>query len=287
MAPPRQSVLIATLLACSCARSPSPSRSAPGGTDAAAAGRGRLVSAFFGLDHALPMKANVMCLGAAGKDGMPVILSSTIDSRTLDKDDFLVLTRAGAERTPSCVTLAPAVGPGELRTVLLVGELGSAADPPVTVRIVGDILSDAATGQVVNFRGAEVRVTPLEDGPTLVWAEEVPKDQWSGGGRNGGTSCPAQTVTIVRAVWAGGVRRPNGEEAGDAERALYRVTIRSQNGSISEVVPFALADLGDNDNDHNLCLDVAGAALSVSFPAGHLVDPRGDLNPNTDVAVTR
>jgi hypothetical protein len=96
------------------------------------------------------LKANVLCPGAAGKDRLPVVLSSTIDSRTLEKEDFRVVIRSGAERTPSCGTLAPAVDPGELRTVLLVGELGSAADPPVTVRVVGDIFSDGGAGQVVN-----------------------------------------------------------------------------------------------------------------------------------------
>jgi hypothetical protein len=86
----------------------------------------RLVSAFFGLDDALPRKANLLCAGAAGQDGMPVILSHTIDERTLQKEDFIVITRAGAEHAPFCVTLAPAVGAGELRTVLLVGALGVA-----------------------------------------------------------------------------------------------------------------------------------------------------------------
>jgi len=275
------------MLLSGCSRSPAPRQSTPPAAGSTKAVHGRLVSAYFGLDHALPFSANALCRGAAGKDGMPVVLSSTIDSRTLEKEDFRVVTRSGTERTPLCVTLAPAVGPGELRTVLLVGELGSAGDPPVTVRIVGDILSDRATGDVVNFRGAEARVTPLDEGPTLVWAEDVPKDQWVSGGRNAGTACPAQTVQIVRAVWAGGVRLPNGDEAGDAERALYRVTMRHSDGITSEVVPFALADLDDNDNNHSLCLDVVGTPLSVSFPAGHLVDPRGDLNPSTEVAVAR
>jgi hypothetical protein len=117
----------------------------------------RWVSAFFGFDHAQPRKANLLCPGAAGQDGMPVILSHTIDPRTLQRDDFAVVTRAGAENAPFYVTLAPAVGAGELRTVLLVGELGSASDPPQTVRIVGDLLSDGATGGTVNIgacRGA-------------------------------------------------------------------------------------------------------------------------------------
>jgi hypothetical protein len=246
-----------------------------------------LLSAFFGLDNALPGKANFLCLGASGEDGMPVVLSHTIDERTLQKEDFLVVTKAGIEHTPSCVTLAPAVGAGELRTVLLVGELGSAIDPAATVRIVGDIYSDGHSGGPVNFRGAEVSVIPLESGPTLVLAEEVPKADWSDRRRNGGSSCPEHTAQVVRATWAGGIRLPKGDEVGDAERALYRLRVERSDGSQADVVPFALGDLDDNDNNHRLCLDTIDTVLSVSFPAGYVVDPNGDLNPATTVAVTR
>jgi hypothetical protein len=77
------------------------------------------------------------------------------------------------------------------------------------------------------------------------------------------------------------------DEVGNVERALYRVTLGRPDGTTSTVVPFALADLDDNDNNHSLCLDVTGTAMSVSFPAGHVVDPNGDLNPDTTVDVTR
>jgi len=52
------------------------------------------------------------------------------------------------------------------------------------------------------------------------------------------------------------------------------------------VTPFALADLNDGDNNHLLCLDTTDRAIAVSFPAGHLTDPREDLNPSTTIAVT-
>ena len=35
------------------------------------------------------------------------------------------------------------------------------------------------------------------------------------------------------------------------------ITVQSPNGSLSEIVTFALDDLGDSGNNHNLCLDVA------------------------------
>ena len=238
----------------------------------------RALSAFFGLDDALPFRANRLCLGASGKDGMPVVLSHTVDAETLQPEDFRVVTRSGTERTPICVTLRPASDPGELRTVLLIGDFGDEADdPPVKVLVVDDLLSDGVTGDRVNFRGTQTHVTPLDAGPALVLAEVVPED--------GRSACPDGIQQVVRVTWAGGVRRADGDEAGDAERALYRVTLERADGSRDEIVPAALADLGDRDNNHLLCLDTSAPAVSVSFPAGQLVDPNQDLNPDTHVAV--
>ncbi|MCY3927398.1 MAG: hypothetical protein OXG81_03895 [Acidobacteria bacterium] len=244
----------------------------------------RPLSAFFGLDNALPGVANILCQGASGQDGMPIVLSHTVDAETLQAEDFRIVTRSGSERTPICSTLRPASDPGELRTVLLIGQFGDAAsDPPAKVLIVGDLFSDGVTGDPVNFRGTETSVTPLDAGPSLVLAEVVPEDGWSTESR--GSACPEGIQQVVRATWAGGVRLPDGDDAGDAERALYRVTVKRPDGSTDEIVPAALADLGDNDNNHLLCLDTSAPAISVSFPGGHLVDPNQDLNPDTRVAV--
>lgn len=238
----------------------------------------RALSAFFGLDNSLPFGANVLCLGASGEDGMPVVLSHTVDAETLEPEDFLIVTQSGAERTPMCVTLRPARDAGETRTVLLIGEFGNAGDdPPATVRVVDDLFSDGVTGDRVNFRGAQTDVTPLDAGPSLVLAEVVSGD--------GQSDCPDGMQQVIRVTWAGGVRRPDGDDAGDAERALYRVTVQRVDGSQDEIAPAALADLGDRDNNHLLCLETSDPAVSVSFPAGHLVDPNQDLNPDTQVAV--
>ena len=238
----------------------------------------RALSAFFGLDNALPSRANRLCLGASGADGMPVVLSHTVDAETLQPEDFRVVTRSGTDCTPICATLRPASDAGELRTVLLIGDFGDAADdPPVRVLVVDDLFSDGVTGDRVNFRGTQTNVTPLDSGPALVLAEVVPED--------GRSACPDRIQQGVRVIWAGGVRRPDGDEAGDAECALYRVTVERTDGSPDEIVPAALADLGDRDNNHLLCLDTSAPAVSVSFPAGHLVDPNQDLNPDTHVAV--
>lgn len=243
-----------------------------------------LLSAFFGLDNGLPRGANNLCPGAAGQDGMPVVLSHTVDPDTLQPEDFRVFTRSGAERTPLCLTLRPANDAGELRTVLLIGEFGDAAnDPPVKVLVVDDLFSDGKSGAKVSFRGAETDVIPLEAGPTLVLAEVVSEDEWSKSGR--GSACPAGTLQVVRSTWAGGVRLPNGDDAADTLRALYRVTVKRPDGSLEEIAPAAVAELGDRDNNHFLCLDTTDPAVSVSFAAGHLVDPNQNMNPDTHIAV--
>ncbi len=244
----------------------------------------RLLSAFYGLDNDLPFFAHMLCLGAAGKDGMPVVSSHTLDEETLDAGDFRVVTRSGVVLSPSCVTLRPSADAGEGRTVLLIGEFGDAdGDPPVRVEVVGDLVSDGATGGPVNFRGQSVDVTPLGEGPFLVLAEIVAREEWSAPRR--GSSCPEATLQVVRATWAGGVRAPGGGQAGEAERDLYRVTVQRTDGRREEIAPAALAELGDRDNNHYLCLDTQDRPTGVYFPAGHLVDPNQDLNPETRIGI--
>lgn len=248
-----------------------------------------LLSAFFGLDNGLPQRAEAFCQGAGGADGMPVIFSHELDVDTLQPGDFRVTTASGNVGQVICVTMLPAIDPGELRTVLLVGEYGSAqTDPPVTVEIVGNVHSiDSA----VNFKGAVTEVTPLDPGPALILAETLPQETWRLGRESNGrvgssTGCPTEGVQqIVRVVWAGGVTTANNEEPGDLERNAYSVTVKKADGSTRNVTPFALGDLADNDNNHELCLDTTDVPVSVSFPAGYLTDPNNDLNPATKVEV--
>ncbi len=246
-----------------------------------------LLSAFFGLDNGLPRTATLLCRGAPGKDGMPVIFSTEIDHTTMQAGDFQVTTASGARGEMHCATFLPATDAGELRTVLLVGEFGDAeTDPPVRVEIVGHLHAMDGT---LDFRGAHVDVTPLAPGPTLVMAEVADlsaPDPGLGLRRTRGSTCATEGVEqALRVVWAGGVTLENGDEPGDAERDLYRVTVRTSNGAQRAITPVALADLGDGDNNHLLCLDTADTAISVSFPAGVLTDPNDDVNPATSVAV--
>jgi hypothetical protein len=248
-----------------------------------------LISAFYGLDSSLPKRPTdrVACKGGGGGDGMPVIFSHEVDIKTLEPGDFKITTASGAVTTVTCLTLAPADDPGELRTALLTGEYGSATDQPVTVEMVGNVLSRDG---VVNFKGARVAVTPLEAGPTMVWAEIVPQALWELGRSatrlpwGGGERCPVGTKQVVRVTWGGGITKPDGPDpADDKERKLYKVTIEGAGGGTAAITPFALADLNDGDNNHLLCLDTTDKVQSVFFPAGYLTDPREDLNPNTTI----
>ncbi len=247
--------------------------------------QGQILSAFFGLNDSrvIRLRANTACRGLPGRggDGMPVIFSYEVDDDTLDADDFEVTTQSGKIGRVDCVTLRPADEQGELRTALLIGEYGSASDQPVSVKIVGDLMSLDGS---VNFKGARADVIPLESGPTMILAEVIPRENWSLGG-NG--NCPREgTKNIVRTTWVGGITKPGGDEIDEQEMQLYRVSVRKADGSIAQVTPMAVGDLNDNDNNHELCLDTDAEPMSVLFPAGALTDPNEDLNPDTEVAVS-
>lgn len=249
-----------------------------------------LVSAFFGLDNGLPKRNTdrVACDGAGGADGMPVIFSHEVDVETLDPGDFKIATESGAIGEVTCLTLAPADDLGELRTALLTGNYGSAEDQPVTVEIVGNIVSLDGS---INFKGASIAATRLEVGPTLVWAERVPETDWALGESattlpwGGGDKCPVGSAQVIRVTWNGGVTKPGGEPADFEEGQLYAIDVASEDGAKRTVTAVALADLKDGDNNHLLCLDTTDTVQSVSFPAGYLTDPREDLNPDTKISI--
>ena len=244
----------------------------------------RLLSAFFGLDNKLPFRSNRFCLGASGQDGMPVVFSHTLNTETVNESDFEVETRSGEVYSPICVTLRPADDEGENRTVLLIGEFGNAeTDPPERVSIVGDLHSDSEDSKPLNFKGLYTDVIPLDSGPALILAERVPREVWSKERR--GTMCPDSSRQVIRVTWTGGVRLPNGNELGETERFLYQIELEGENDRRLSLQPDYLADLEDRDNNHLLCLDSEFPAISVSFPAGHLVDPNRDLNLDSFVLV--
>ncbi|MCX5858553.1 MAG: hypothetical protein NT056_01430 [Proteobacteria bacterium] len=240
----------------------------------------RILSVFFGLDNALPAAAGFLCPGAAGQDGMPVVFSRRIDPASIDPGDFRIVTAGGAARVPVCATPAPATKAHERRTILLIGEFGDdPGDPPARLEITGPLLTaPGAGGEAFDFDGsAFTGITPLSAGPFLVWAEVLA----SGG------DCPgAPTATVVQVTWAGGVLALSGQELGDPERERYRVTVLNATGAEETLVPFALGDLSDQDNHHELCLGAGVIPLRVEMAADTVIDPRGDPNPDTSVEIT-
>ena len=84
----------------------------------------KMLSAFFGLDDALPPRSRLIWWKAPGKDGMPIVFSHEIDPETLDASDFQVKTQQGDIREVEHVSYRPAVEEFELRTLLLIGHYG-------------------------------------------------------------------------------------------------------------------------------------------------------------------
>lgn len=243
----------------------------------------KVLSAFFGLDNALPFAAIGLSWKAPGKDGMPVVFSHELNPTTLEASDFKIKTAKGNLFDVEVVTFRPAVEALELRTVLLIGEFGNHPDDePVEVSIIGDLL--ARSGQ--NFKGQKISVTPLVKGPFLSYAEYFKLDNnypYVAAGR--GCDCPTEkTKMVVRTVWAGGVRAINGEELGAKELQNFRVALQMGNDT-SLVHPFQIADLSDNDNNIDLCINKEGIPLTVSVKANTAIDPRDDGNDFTNIGV--
>lgn len=268
------------------------------GASMASAQEPYMISAFYGLDNELngqqaflatspqanpwnvdnPMRPNPRGLTAQqfnGLDGLPVVFSELLDPTTLDPADFLITTASGATYTPFGATVNPAHDAGERRTVALFGDFGDAdSDPPLFVSLVGELLS--VDGVDISLTASAVDVIPLADGPTLVFAENV---------------APASVESIegsamvLRAVWAGGIRAADGNEVTEREWSQYVLTGTDAFGNIINLNPVAIGDLNDNDNNHLLYFDQAVTPARLSLPGGLLIDPNGDFNPDTSVAV--
>lgn len=237
-----------------------------------------ILSAFLGLDDALPPGAGLLCLPdppmVTGLDGMPVVLSRRIDAATLDAHDFAVVTRSGRVLVPECATLNPANDAGEERTVLLLGELGDeGSDPAMQVLLVDEVLT--LDGEDLSRTVPSARVTRLAAGPSLVWVEPVdPKE----------VGAPPATTIALRACWAGGIVALDGDEVEPEDWGRYALTVATDDGPIT-VAPIAVGDLGDNDNNHLLFFDAPGIPFALSMPADVVVDPHGEPNAATTSVV--
>ncbi|MEZ5144194.1 MAG: hypothetical protein R2726_16985, partial [Acidimicrobiales bacterium] len=241
------------------------------------------LSAFFGLDDKLPDRAARICPVAPGRDGVVVNVADPLDPNRVDQADVVIITADGERRTPLCASLLPAIEPGERRTVLLIGDLGSAADPPQRVELPNGLpTADPAARD--RYRGASFEpVTQLADGPFLVIAEREVEPALAPAGDP--DACPTGTPQVLRVAWAGGVTRVDGAPTTDADAAHYHVTVRSSDGATREIAVVGIVDANDGDNYHELCLPTADPALEVRVDPGSFVDPNGDPNPATHLTV--
>ena len=221
---------------------------------------------------------------------MPVVFSEEVEVTAVQPGDFRIVLGDGREGEVTCVTPAPANDVGEFRTILMIGDFASVENQPTRVEITGNLLSKNGRA---NFRGAQTEPVRLEQGPTLVHAEIVPENEWDLGKSatlfpfGGGSGCPESMRQVVRVVWNGGITKPGGADVDEIEREAYTVFLGGVREGLAEVVPFAIGDLGDGDNNHELCLDTDRAAIPVTFPAGRVTDPREDLNEAAEVFVSR
>jgi hypothetical protein len=260
----------------------------------------RMITAFYGIDDFLPIA--VYCPGAGAVDGLVVVFSHKLDEGTLEPGDFVVTALDGTTTTPACATLPPAAESNEARTVLLVGQFGTGVvNEPVSVEVVGDLFTLASTPSETatcsapqNCFGLQNNsVIPLAEGPIISFASVLDAGEMQLGqpyvngppGNDIGAGCPVGTTQVVQVVWSGGVVPSMPGVADTTLRQFYTVWV-DDGGTPVPALPFALADLDDNDNYHDLCLTTALPPIEVTFEAGEVEDPNGDLNPFTACPVT-
>ena len=240
-----------------------------------------LVSAFFGLDNGLP---SLLCNQPGSLlDGMPVNFMFPIDGSTLSESDFEVVDSLGNIHIPMCAVLAPANENGENRTVLLIGEFGTAiTNPPVEVRVVGDLFTtdtfsgESACSEIINLNGSiTTNVIPLADGPSLFFAQRIDGDL---------NECNSGTQTI-QVAWNGGVTP---YISGDTESDLFQYYIgySDSSGVLIPHIPISIADINDNDNFHQLCFSTSDEIVKISMMANTVEDPNQDPNLYSEIDVS-
>ena len=240
-----------------------------------------IVSAFFGLDNVLP---GLLCNQPGSQlDGMPVNFKFPLDVSSLSETDFEVVDRLGNIHTPNCVSLAPANENGENRSVLLLGEFGTAVtNPPVEVRVIGDLFTtdtisgESACSEIINLNGiTTTNVISLDDGPSLFFAQKID------GNLN---ECNSGTQTI-QVAWNGGITP---YISGDAESDLYQYYVGYSNssGDLTPHIPISIADINDNDNFHQLCFSTSDEIVKISMMANTVEDPNHDPNLYSEIDVS-
>ncbi|MFL2564977.1 MAG: T9SS type A sorting domain-containing protein [Parvicellaceae bacterium] len=240
-----------------------------------------LVSAFFGLDNGLP---SLLCnqLGSL-LDGMPVNFKFPLDASSLSETDFEVLDSLGNIHIPMCAVLAPANENGENRTVLLLGEFGTAVtNPPVEVRVVGDLFTmdtlsgESACSAIINLNGiTTTNIVPLNDGPSLFFAQRI----------DGNLNECSSGMQTIQVAWNGGIT-PYISSDTESDLFQYYVGYSDSSGVLIQHVPISIADINDNDNFHQLCFSTSDEIVKISMMANTVEDPNQDPNLYSEIDVS-
>ncbi|MEO1175087.1 MAG: hypothetical protein AAFX94_23990, partial [Myxococcota bacterium] len=232
-----------------------------------------LLSAYLGgVDTLAPgqLAAVSGCDQVVGDEGMPVVTEIPVDpDEPLSPRAFLVITESGQPHRPTCATLEPASDPDENRTILLTGPMGDADDLPVSVVVIGDVIT--VDGR--NLRGAHSRVTLKEEGTSMVLAEAQPADAIC-------TSLGSTAQLLL--TFEGGVTGPRGAVPGADELADF--TLFDAEGRAFDGLGFD--DLQDGDNHLVLCVPGGVNPTRVRVEADTLFDPTNNPNPESEVPVS-
>ena len=240
-----------------------------------------LVSAFFGLDNGLP---SLLCnqLGSL-LDGMTINFKFPLDASSLSETDFEVVDSLGNIHIPMCAVLAPANENGENRTVLLLGEFGTAiTNPPVEVRVVGDLFTiDTLAGEsscsaIINLNGiTSTYVIPLDYGPSLFFAQRI----------DGNLNECNSGIQTIQVAWDGGITP---YISGDTESDLFQYYIgySDSSGVLIPHIPISIADINDNDNFHQLCFSTSDEIVKISMMSNTVEDPNQDPNLYSEIDVS-
>jgi len=179
--------------------------------------------------------------------------------------------------------LAPANENGENRTVLLIGEFGTAiTNPPVEVRIVGDLFTtdtlpgESACSEIINLNGVTTtNIISLDDGPSLFFAQRIDDNL---------NECNSVTQTI-QVAWDGGITP---YISGDTESDLFQYYIgySDSSGVLIPHLPISIADINDNDNFHQLCFSTSDKIVKISMMANTVEDPNQDPNLYSEIDVS-
>jgi len=205
----------------------------------------------------------------SNNDGMPITFAHPVAGgpATIEPSVIAVTLNDGSVVNPYCVTAAPAREGNEMQTYLTVGTFGDGRGEalyPIKIEVVGDLMLQPGEegAPQVNAKGS-VYVPPgglrYTGGLMVVQAN---LQQFSESGEGGSNSCgatfPGLTISHrIQVVWSGGATLDGVNELTPQDTHFFKVFLDdSSELSGGGDVYVGVADIGDGDNFHDLCLNL-------------------------------